>query len=226
MSIKLPKLPYATDALAPAISGEAVRYHYRHHHAAYVKTVNRLTTGELRKATLEQLVARATGPLANAAAQAWNHTFYWHSMSPDRARPDAALQRAIDASFGSKTGLAKRFRNEGLGLFGSGWVWLVVSRGSTLDVVATPNAALELREKGWWPLLVCDVWEHAYYVDYRGNRKAYLDAFWRVANWEAASRRFASSQSVSGRRTGPVRGRRWRQMLAQTPRERTSGVKK
>ncbi len=219
MSIALPKLPYALDDLAPALSRDALRYHYTHHHGAYVKAVNRLATGKFRDATLEQLVVNATGPLANAAGQAWNHTFYWHSMAPRPGRPDPALRRAIAQSFGSVATLAGRFKKEAMALFGSGWVWLVVTRGNALEVVATPNAALDLHQKDWWPLLVCDVWEHAYYTDYRGDRKAYLDRFWRVVNWEAASQRFASSQSVGKGRTGPVRGRRWRRMVVEAYRD-------
>ncbi len=231
MSIKLPMLPYAASALEPAISGEAIRYHHTHHHAAYIKAINHLATGALKKASLEQLIATATGPLANAAGQAWNHTFYWHSMAPKSARPDAILGRAIDSSFGSLDALKRRFIKEGLGLFGSGWVWLVVTSGSSLEVVTTPNAGLRLHEEGWLPLLVCDVWEHAYYADYRGDRKAYLNAFWRVVNWEGASWRFAvasrraaSSPSVAKRRPGPVRGVRWRQRAVQASRRAERAV--
>lgn len=202
MTIALPRLPYAAGALAPALSAEAVRYHHAHHHAGYVKAVNRLVRGrELDGTSLERIIARATGPLANAAAQAWNHAFYWHSMAPAGGRPDAALLRAIDESFGSRVAMARRFTKECLELFGSGWVWLVVTPAGSLDIVATPNAGLRLHEEPLHPLLVCDVWEHAYYLDYRGDRAAYVDRFWSVANWTGAGQRFDAFRAERRRRT-------------------------
>jgi Fe-Mn family superoxide dismutase len=193
MSITLPPMPYAFDALEPAISADALRYHYEHHHAGYVDAVNRLTRGrELDLASIEQIIARATGPLANAAAQAWNHTFFWESMAPARTQPDAALLEAIENSFGSRASLARRFKLEGRQLFGSGWIWLAADAAGALEVLATPNAGLRLHEGDLAPLLVCDVWEHAYYIDYRGARDAWLDAFWSVVDWRAANRRFQS----------------------------------
>lgn len=212
MPIRLPKLPYAPDALAPAISGNAVRYHYEHHHGGYVKAVNRLVKShDLKRATLDKIIKESTGPLANVAAQVWNHTFFWQSMTPRVARPDTALIRAIDQSFGSRAALARRFRKEALGLFGSGWVWLVATDASTLDVLATPNAGLRLHEENYWPLLVCDVWEHAYYIDYRGDRAGYVDAFWHVANWQTASERLAVRRTLNRNRGSFERDLRRRQ---------------
>lgn len=201
MAITLPPLPYPPDALEPAISADALRYHHEHHHGGYVATVNRLTHGrELDFVGLEQLVAEAAGPLANAAAQAWNHAFYWESMSPVRSQPDAELAEAIERSFGARATLARRFKLEGRQLFGSGWVWLAANEGGDLEVVATPNAGLRLHEGDLVPLLTCDVWEHAYYIDYRGGREAYLDAFWNLVDWRAASRRYQARGGATGRK--------------------------
>jgi superoxide dismutase, Fe-Mn family len=198
-------LPWPEGALAPALSAGALRYHHGHHHAAYLATVRRLTAGsELADASLEQIIRQATGPLVNAAAQAWNHEFYWASMAPAATRPDAALLRAINASFGSRAALARRFQADGVQLFGSGWVWLVAEPDATLAVVATPNAGLRVHEAAVTPLLVCDVWEHAYYVDYRGDRAAYIAAFWGLVDWRAASTRFAAARAAGGSR--PRRG--------------------
>lgn len=206
MSITLPPLPYATDALQPALSADAVRYHYEHHHAGYVATVNRLVKGgEQDFASLGELVEKSSGPLANAAAQVWNHTFFWESMSPAPGAPSAGLAEAIEQDFGSRATLARRFRLEGQQLFGSGWVWLAVTEAGTLEVVSTPNAGLRLHESSMVPLLVCDVWEHAYYVDYRGDRGAYLDAFWSVVDWGVASRRYAARGSRTSRYRSTLR---------------------
>lgn len=208
--ISLPRLPYAPGALAPALSADAVRYHHEQHHAGYVEAVNRLIRGhDLEGASLERIIERATGSLANVAAQVWNHDLYWNSMSPRLSRPDAALLRAINQSFGSRVALARRFKKESLLLFGSGWSWLVSADDGTLDVIGTPNAGLRLHEEGWHPLLVCDLWEHAYYIDYRGDRAAYLDAFWRIVDWQAASRRFAVLRGGRGRASNVARLRRW-----------------
>lgn len=214
MALELPRLPYAADALSPGISAEAVRYHYGHHHAGYFRTVNRLLKPghDLEGASLEAIIAGSTGPLANAAAQLWNHTFYWRSMGPKPGRPDAALLRAIERSFGSRAALSRRFRKEALQLFGSGWTWLVATGVGALEIVSTPNAGLRLHGEGWWPLLVCDVWEHAYYIDYRGDRGAYLDAFWRLVDWKAASERYAALRmrgKLQRRPAGLARAGRW-----------------
>jgi Fe-Mn family superoxide dismutase len=196
-ALELPRLPYAADALAPRISAETVRYHYGHHHAGYFRTVARLVRGDRDRegASLEEIIATSTGTLASAAAQLWNHTFYWRSMGPRPGRPDTALMRAIEQSFGTRAALARRFRQEALGQFGSGWTWLVATGVGTLDIISTPNAGLRLHEQGWWPLLVCDVWEHAYYIDYRGDRAAYLDAWLRCVDWKAASERYAAARA-------------------------------
>lgn len=215
-ALELPRLPYSPDALAPGLSAEAVRYHYAHHHGGYFKTVNNLIKGNrnFEGASLEEIIAKSTGPLANAAAQLWNHTFYWRSMGPRPGRPDAALLRAIEQSFGSRVALSRRFKKESLQLFGSGWTWLVATGVGTLDIISTPNAGLRLHEEGWWPLLVCDVWEHAYYIDYRGDRGAYLDAFWRAVDWKAASERYAALRAKGKLRRpgGSMRPGQWATM--------------
>lgn len=216
MPITLQKLSYAIDALAPAMSAQALRYHHDFHHAGYVKAVNRLAPAQgLGEASLQAVLARASGALANAAAQVFNHQLYWASMGPLPGRPDAALLRAIDRSFGSRAALARRFKAEGASLFGSGWVWLVVAPSGVLDIVPTPNAGLRVHEEALWPLLVCDVWEHAYYADYRGERVAYLDAFWRVVDWQGASRRFAAFRASRDRRVPRARQVRVRRRVAE-----------
>jgi superoxide dismutase, Fe-Mn family len=192
MPFTLPELPYALDALAPTISKETLEYHYGKHHAAYVANLNKLTDGKPQaKKTLEELIKTAKGPVFNNAAQVWNHTFYWNCLKPQGARlpdgqgglPAGALLESINASFGSFEEFKTLFTNMAVGLFGSGWAWLVKDSDGTLGVEAMSNAGNPLTN-GQTPLMTCDVWEHAYYIDYRNARAKYVEAFWNLVNWE------------------------------------------
>lgn len=190
---QLPPLPYAPDALTPVIGAPTVQTHYVKHHARYVKVTNELA-GDTSM-PLEELIAdasrRGNTKLFNNAAQAWNHAFYWASMSPRPCKPGEALQHAITDEFGDNGGLKEEFVRKGGAQFGSGWVWLMAKDGK-LSVVATHDADVPwLAADGGVPLLVCDVWEHAYYLDYRNERERYLEAwFERLANWDFADVQF------------------------------------
>jgi Fe-Mn family superoxide dismutase len=184
----LPPLPYAEDALAPVISPETLALHHGKHHKKYVDTMNQLLQKEaVRGATLADVVRSAKGKLFNNAAQAWNHDFYWHSLSPKKTRPSAALARRIDADFGSYDKLTDQLANAAADQFGSGWAWLVED-GGKLAIVTTANADTPMAH-GKKCLLTIDVWEHAYYVDYRNERERYLSAvIGERLNWEFAER--------------------------------------
>ena len=193
-TIHLPPLPYANDALAPHISADTVGVHYGKHHAAYVANVNRLVAGSaLEGAPLERLIDTTSGGLFNNAAQVWNHTFYWDSMHPDGGgEPTGDLFEAVEESFGSADGFRKQFSNAACGHFGSGWVWLVAG-GDRLEVVTTVNADLPQRHDRT-PLLTIDVWEHAYYLDYRNARAAYVDRWIdHLLNWDFAAANLADA---------------------------------
>lgn len=197
----LTPLPYSEDALKPVIGVETMRTHHGKHHARYVAVTNELAGGS--DVPLEDLIAgareRGDAKLFANAAQAWNHAFYWHSMAPDASTPSAALQSAIAAAFGSVDTLAERFVAEGAGHFGSGWVWLTAADGR-LEVVSTHDAEQPQGTKPCVPLLVCDVWEHAYYLDYKNDRAQYLRAWVaRLANW-----RFAAEQYDAAVRGAPA----------------------
>ena len=185
MEHKLPELPYAQEALVPYISAETIEYHYGKHHRAYVDNLNRLIPGtEFEKRSLEELVRKSSGGIFNNAAQVWNHTFYWHCLSPrGGGEPSGELAGAINGSFGSFTQFKEQFTNAGVTLFGSGWVWLVKNTDGSLAIEAASNAGNPLKE-GKEALLTCDVWEHAYYIDYRNARARYLEAFWNLVNWQ------------------------------------------
>lgn len=185
----LPDLPYDLDALEPHISRETLAFHHGEHHSAYVKKLNSLTqnTG-FREQPLMDIVKYATGDIFNNAAQAWNHEFYWNCLSPQGGgEPVAAIAEAIQRDFKSFEQFRDDFTQAAMRLFGSGWAWLVLNEEDQLDIMTTTNADTPLRE-GLTPLLACDVWEHAYYLDYRNRRQDYLEAFWSVVNWEFASR--------------------------------------
>lgn len=200
MSFELPVLPYARDALEPHISAETLACHYDEHHRAYVSALNELVTGNgFAHAALEDIIVQApVGPLQNTAAQAWNHAFYWHSLSPESGWPEGPLARAIDASFGSFARFRADFTGAALKLFGSGWVWLVCDRDGALRIEATENARNPLTT-GHQALLACDVWEHSFYIDYRHDKTAYLDGFWAVANWEFAARNLEARAGTTQR---------------------------
>lgn len=189
MSITLPELPYAKDALAPHISNETLEFHYGKHHAGYVKKLNAAIEkdGSLAGKSLEDLIKTQKGGVFNNAAQIWNHTFYWNSMSPNGGgEPSGAIAEAINKSFGSFSDFKEKFSAAASGHFGSGWAW-VVKDGDKLAIVDTHDAGNPLTE-GKKPVLTCDVWEHAYYIDYRNARPDYISAWWNLVNWDFASK--------------------------------------
>ncbi len=188
MSFELPALPYAKDALAPHISAETIEYHYGKHHQTYVTNLNNLIAGsEFEGLSLEEIVKKSSGGIFNNAAQVWNHTFYWNSLSPNGGgSPAGGLAHAIDRTFGSFEQFKEEFTKTAVTTFGSGWAWLVKKPNGGLDLVSTSNAATPLTA-GQTPILTCDVWEHAYYIDFRNLRPKYLEAFWALVNWEFAS---------------------------------------
>ncbi|HTD28930.1 MAG TPA: Fe-Mn family superoxide dismutase [Xanthomonadaceae bacterium] len=192
MSIELPALPYARNALQPHISSETLDFHYGKHHQTYVDNLNKLIVGtEFADADLETIVKKAQGGMFNNAAQIWNHTFYWNSLSPSGGRePTGKLAEAIAKSFGSFAAFKEEFTKAAIGTFGSGWAWLVQRADGTLAIVSTSNAATPITGSDK-PLLTCDVWEHAYYIDYRNARAKYVEAFWSLANWDFAAKRLA-----------------------------------
>lgn len=193
MSIELPALPYARDALAPTISEETINYHYGKHHQSYVSKLNKMIEGtEHANASLEEIIRNTKGGVFNNAAQIWNHTFYWNSLSPNGGgQASGALADAINAAFGSFDEFKATFTASAAGNFGSGWTWLIKNASGELEVVNTSNADTPITDPAITPLLTVDVWEHAYYVDYRNARPEYLKKFWDIANWEFASANFA-----------------------------------
>jgi Fe-Mn family superoxide dismutase len=189
---ELPPLPYAMNALAPAISEETLQYHYGKHHAAYVTNLNKLIPGTPFEAlSLEEIVRKSEGGVFNNAAQVWNHTFYWNCLGPGRGgEPTGAIGQAIQQAFGSFAAFKERFSQAAVGQFGSGWAWLVRTPDGGVSIESTGNAATPLRD-GRKPLLTCDVWEHAYYIDYRNARPNYVNAFWSLVNWDFVNQNFA-----------------------------------
>ncbi|ALP54054.1 superoxide dismutase [Candidatus Tenderia electrophaga] len=191
MAHKLPELPYAKDALAPTISAETLEYHYGKHHQTYVDKLNGMIEGtEFADATLEDIVKKSSGGMFNNAAQVWNHTFYWNCLSPNGGgEPSGALADAITKAFGSFADFKEKFATSAAGNFGSGWTWLVKNSDGSVEIVNTSNAGCPLTE-GKTPLLTVDVWEHAYYIDYRNARPKYLDALWGIINWDFAEKNY------------------------------------
>jgi Fe-Mn family superoxide dismutase len=192
MEHTLPQLPYALDALSPFISKETLEFHYGKHHQTYVTNLNNLIKGtEFEAASLEEIVRKSAGGVFNNAAQVWNHTFYWNSMKPNGGgAPTGALADAINAKWGSFEKFKEEFTKCAVGTFGSGWAWLVKKADGTLDLVSTSNAGTPITTDVT-PLMTCDVWEHAYYVDTRNARPKYVENFWNVVNWDFASKNFA-----------------------------------
>jgi len=192
MEHTLPPLPYALDALAPVISRETLEFHHGKHHQAYVTNLNNLIKGtEFENLGLEDIVRKSSGGVFNNAAQVWNHTFYWNSLKPGGGgQPTGALAEAIDRKWGSFDAFKDAFTKSAVGNFGSSWTWLVKKADGSLDIVNTSNAATPITGTDK-PLLTCDLWEHAYYIDYRNRRPDYLGGFWQLANWEFAARHFA-----------------------------------
>lgn len=192
MEHTLPALPYAMDALAPTISAETLEFHYGKHHKAYVDNLNNLIKGtEFENASLEEIVKKSSGGVFNNAAQVWNHTFYWNSMKPNGGGvPTGALADAINAKWGSFDAFKEAFSKCAVTTFGSGWAWLVKTPAGELDLVSTSNAATPLTTDNK-ALLTCDVWEHAYYIDYRNARPKYVESFWNLVNWDFVAANFA-----------------------------------
>ena len=191
MAHVLPPLPFAKDALAPVISAETIDFHYGKHHQAYVTNLNNLVPGtQFENASLEDIVMKADGGIFNNAAQIWNHTFYWNGLSPEGGgEPSGEIGAAIDAAFGSFATFKETFIKSAIGNFGSGWTWLVKNADGSVAIVNTSNAATPLRD-GLTPLLTIDVWEHAYYIDYRNARPKYLDEIWKLVNWDFVAANF------------------------------------
>lgn len=193
MSFELPELPYSRDALAPHISAETIDYHYGKHHQAYVNNLNGLVEGtDNADKSLEEIIRNSSGGLFNNAAQVWNHTFYWHCLSPNGGgEPSGELADAIKQAFGSFAEFKDKFTASAAGNFGSGWTWLVKNSSGNLEIINTSNADTPITDESITPLLTVDVWEHAYYVDYRNARPEYLKHFWELINWDFAADNFA-----------------------------------
>ena len=192
MEHALPALPYPLDGLQPHISKETLEFHYGKHHQTYVTNLNNLIKGtEFESASLEEIVKKSSGGVFNNAAQIWNHTFYWNSLSPKGGgAPSGALAAAIDKKWGSFDAFKEAFTKSAVGNFGSSWTWLVKKADGSLDIVNTSNAATPVTTADT-PLITCDLWEHAYYIDYRNRRPDYLGAFWSLINWDFASKNAA-----------------------------------
>jgi superoxide dismutase, Fe-Mn family len=192
MEHTLPALPYAMDALAPHISKETLEFHYGKHHQTYATNLNNLIKGtEFENASLEDIIKKSSGGVFNNSAQIWNHTFYWNSLAPNAGgEPTGALAAAINAKWGNFAAFKEAFNKMATGNFGSSWTWLVKKADGSLDIVNTSNAATPLTTTDK-PLMTCDLWEHAYYIDYRNSRPNYLNGYWSLVNWAFAAKNFA-----------------------------------
>ena len=193
MAFELPALPFAIDALEPHISAETLEFHHGKHHATYVLKLNGLVEGtDLAEKSLEELIKTSKGPLFNNAAQVWNHTFYWNCLAPNAGgEPTGAVADAINSSFGSFAEFQAAWNDKAVNNFGSSWTWLVKKEDGSLDIVNTSNAATPLTDATVTPLLTVDLWEHAYYIDYRNARPNYLNAFWALVNWDFVAKNLA-----------------------------------
>jgi Fe-Mn family superoxide dismutase len=192
MQHELPALPYSLDALAPIISQETLEYHYGKHHKAYVDNLNKLIVDtEFADMSLEDTIKKApAGKIFNNAAQVWNHTFYWHCMTPKAGQPNAELTAAINKYFGSLDQFKEAFTKTAIETFGSGWAWLAKNKQGDLEIISTSNAGTPMKEDKK-ALLTCDVWEHAYYIDYRNARPKYVEQFWNLVNWDFVAKNLA-----------------------------------
>lgn len=188
MSHQLPALPYAMDALAPYMSKETLEFHYGKHHQAYVTNLNNLIPGtEFENMNLEEIILKSSGGVFNNAAQVWNHSFFWNCLSPNGGgEPTGKLLEKINSTFGSIESFKEKFATTAATTFGSGWAWLVKNSDGELEIISTSNAATPMTQ-GKTALLTCDVWEHAYYIDYRNARPEYIKNFWNLVNWEFAA---------------------------------------
>ncbi len=193
MAFELPALPYAKDALVPHISAETLEFHHGKHHKTYVDKLNGLVPGtEFEGKSLEEVIKSSSGPVFNNAAQIWNHTFYWHSLSPNGGgAPTGAVAEAINKAFGSFEKFKEDFNTAAVNNFGSSWTWLVKKADGSVAIVNTSNAATPLTDASVTPILTVDLWEHAYYIDYRNVRPTYLNAFWALVNWEFVNANYA-----------------------------------
>lgn len=189
---ELPKLPYEMNALQPHISQETLEYHYGKHHKAYVDNLNKLAAGtEYENMALEDVIKKSSGGVFNNAAQIWNHTFYWHCLTPNSSHePSGKLADTINKKFGSFAEFKTAFTEAAVKLFGSGWAWLSKNSSGELEIMATSNADLPMKHDKT-ALLTCDVWEHAYYIDYRNARPKYLENYWEIVNWDFVAKNFA-----------------------------------
>jgi len=194
MAFELPALPYAKDALEPHISAETLEFHHGKHHATYVAKLNGLVEGtDLAEKSLEEIIKTSEGGVFNNAAQIWNHTFYWNCLAPNAGgEPTGDLAAAITAKFGSFAEFQAQLNDKAVNNFGSSWTWLVKKADGSLELVNTSNAGTPLTEEGTTPLLTVDLWEHAYYIDYRNVRPNYLNGFWALVNWEFVAKNFAA----------------------------------
>ena len=194
MAFELPALPYAKDALEPHISAETLEFHHGKHHATYVAKLNGLVEGtDLAEKSLEEIIKTSEGGVFNNAAQIWNHTFYWNCLAPNAGgEPSGELAAAIDAKFGSFAEFQAQLNDKAVNNFGSSWTWLVKKADGSLELVNTSNAGTPLTEEGTTPLLTVDLWEHAYYIDYRNVRPNYLNGFWALVNWEFVAKNFSA----------------------------------
>jgi len=188
----LPPLPYAKDALQPYMSQETLEYHYGKHHQAYVTNLNNMIKGtEFENLSLEEIIKKSSGGVFNNSAQVWNHTFFWNCMKPNAGgAPTGKVADAITAKWGSFDKFKEEFQKSAVGNFGSGWTWLVKKADGSVDIVNTSNAATPLTTADK-ALPTCDVWEHAYYIDYRNARPKYVEAFWNLVNWDFVAKNFA-----------------------------------
>ncbi|MBC6905576.1 superoxide dismutase [Fe] [Saccharophagus sp. K07] len=193
MTFELPPLPYPKNALAPHISEETLEYHYGKHHKAYVDKLNTLVPGTpFEGKSLEEIIKTSTGGIFNNAAQIWNHTFYWHCLSPNGGgEATGPVADAIRSAFGSFEKFKEEFTNSAINNFGSSWTWLVKKADGSVAIVNTSNAGTPLTDESVKPLLTCDLWEHAYYIDYRNARPKYIENFWALVNWDFVNANFA-----------------------------------
>jgi Fe-Mn family superoxide dismutase len=191
MKHELPALPYPKNGLEPSISAETLEYHHGKHHAAYVTNINNLIKGtEFENLGLEEIIKKSSGGIFNNAAQVWNHSFYWNCLKPGGGgQPKGELSKAINSTFGSFDNFKNEFTQKAVTLFGSGWAWLVKNKDGSIAIVQTSNAGNPMTE-GKKAILTCDVWEHAYYIDYRNARPKYVEAFWSIVNWGFAEKNF------------------------------------
>ncbi|OQX73397.1 MAG: superoxide dismutase [Fe] [Campylobacteraceae bacterium 4484_4] len=197
MKHHLPELPYGMNALEPFLSKETLEYHYGKHHAAYVANLNRLIEGtDYETMSLEYIITQSEGSLFNNAAQTFNHNFYWECLTPEKTRPSETLEHALTETFGSIEQFKKAFSEAAASLFGSGWTWLILDPHEHLQIVNKSNADTPIVHRHT-PLLTLDVWEHAYYIDYRNARAAYIEKFWDFVNWKTMSRIYEEKEHTN-----------------------------